>query len=670
MKHLVPAAFLLCAACASAPPRAATPAPAPAAGAEPSPALPAVPAVDGPLQLRVMYPGSGDRIAARDSNFIFGSVGSGTATLAINGSPVAVAPNGAFLAFLPVPPNGVYRLEATRGGERAALDHAVQVPGPAPLTSGSAAIASVSPSGARTVSEGERVTISVRGTPGARVAVVLPDGSRHPLIESRAGAEAGDADNFRTDAAAPRGTAPTLYRGVVPVTTAWRSADTSVAVPRLRALAGRARAETAREEAMERAAAAAAAGETAPPLGAAAAGVVVELVSGSDTVRRSLPLNVEVLPRDLSLVGVVQAPANAPADWRLRGRIDTSGPFHYFWPAGTRLHITGERDGFYRVRLAADLHAYAPVEDVGLLPRGTPPPAGAVAAVRFRAQPAFIDVRIPLPERLPFHVEQHARMLRIDVFGATSQVNFFQFGNLDPLIERAQWSQPADGVYRIEVTLARPVWGYDAFFDAGDALTLRIRRPPPIDPQHPLAGLLVAIDAGHPPGGAIGPTGLTEAEANLAIALRLQPLLERAGARVLMTRSDASPVELNARPRMAAEADAHLLVSVHNNAFPDGVNPFTSNGTSTYFFHPHSIDLAQFLQAELLRELGLRDIGIGRADLALVRPTWMPAVLTETMFLMVPQQEAALRDPQVHQRIAEAHLRAITAFLRARAAAP
>jgi N-acetylmuramoyl-L-alanine amidase len=35
---------------------------------------------------------------------------------------------------------------------------------------------------------------------------------------------------------------------------------------------------------------------------------------------------------------------------------------------------------------------------------------------------------------------------------------------------------------------------------------------------------------------------------------------------------------------------------------------------------------------------------------------------------MVPRQEAALRDPAVHERIARAHFRAIEGFLRARAA--
>jgi N-acetylmuramoyl-L-alanine amidase len=99
------------------------------------------------------------------------------------------------------------------------------------------------------------------------------------------------------------------------------------------------------------------------------------------------------------------------------------------------------------------------------------------------------------------------------------------------------------------------------------------------------------------------------------------------------------------------------------------VNPWLNNGTSTYYYHPHSATLARLMQHELLDELGLRDIGYGRADLALVRPTWMPAVLTETMFMMIPEHEAALRDPAVQDRIAAAHQRALERFLRHRSTA-
>src|SRR5512133_2468227 len=80
----------------------AKPRTAPAASV--APALPPVPLVDGPLAIRVVYPPAGATVQARDSNFIFGTVGSGKATLTINGTPVPVVPNGSFIAFLPLPP--------------------------------------------------------------------------------------------------------------------------------------------------------------------------------------------------------------------------------------------------------------------------------------------------------------------------------------------------------------------------------------------------------------------------------------------------------------------------------------------------------------------------------------------------------------------------------------
>jgi N-acetylmuramoyl-L-alanine amidase len=70
----------------------------------PAPPLPAVPLVTGPLAPKLVFPEANQTIPVRDSNFIFGSVGNGHATVTINGAPVTVAPNGTFLAYLPVPP--------------------------------------------------------------------------------------------------------------------------------------------------------------------------------------------------------------------------------------------------------------------------------------------------------------------------------------------------------------------------------------------------------------------------------------------------------------------------------------------------------------------------------------------------------------------------------------
>src|SRR5258708_19984164 len=118
MSRLSAFAFLLVAGCVhNAPP---PPAPAPPvvppsppptaavpASAEPpvaAPALPAMPRVEGPLSVHVVYPQENAPMASRDSNYMLGSVGNGHATLTINGHPATVYPNGAFMAFVPNPP--------------------------------------------------------------------------------------------------------------------------------------------------------------------------------------------------------------------------------------------------------------------------------------------------------------------------------------------------------------------------------------------------------------------------------------------------------------------------------------------------------------------------------------------------------------------------------------
>ncbi len=170
-------------------------------------------------------------------------------------------------------------------------------------------------------------------------------------------------------------------------------------------------------------------------------------------------------------------------------------------------------------------------------------------------------------------------MLRL--YGTVGDVNWIRYGATDSLVTRVAWEQASVGEVTLTFHLSSPVWGYRARWDGGDLL-LDLRRPPPLDESHPLRGRLIAVDAGHPPAGATGPTGLREAEANLGVALELQKLLEAQGARVLMTRTADTPLDLQTARPFAEAGGAELLISIHNNALPDGVNPFTNNGTSTY----------------------------------------------------------------------------------------
>jgi len=218
----------------------------------------------------------------------------------------------------------------------------------------------------------------------------------------------------------------------------------------------------------------------------------------------------------------------------------------------------------------------------------------------------------------------------------------------------------------LEFELSQPVWGYRTAWDAND-LIVEIRRPPVIDVDHPLRDRFIVVDPGHPPVGAKGPTGLREAEANLGVALKLRALLQRAGARIVMTRTTDSAVGLWPRIRLADSVGAEMLISVHNNALPDGVNPFLAQGSSVFYFHAQSLPLAREIQRAFVRRLQLRNLGVSRGNLALTRPTWMPAVLTEGLFIMMPEQEAVLRTDEGQQLYALAVLEGIESWLLSRA---
>jgi N-acetylmuramoyl-L-alanine amidase len=64
-----------------------------------------------------------------------------------------------------------------------------------------------------------------------------------------------------------------------------------------------------------------------------------------------------------------------------------------------------------------------------------------------------------------------------------------------------------------------------------------------------------------------------------------------------------------------------------------------------------------------VKRLQLRNLGVSRGNLALTRPTWMPAVLTEGLFIMMPEQEAVLRTAEGQQLYALAVVEGIEAFL-------
>jgi N-acetylmuramoyl-L-alanine amidase len=588
--------------------------------------------------LRVAYPAPGDAIDARDSSFLLGSTGTGAAELTINGQPVPVAPNRACLAWIALPPDSVMRFDivARTPSDSARLTYDVpRAPRPAAHTEALwIDTASVAPRGRAWVRAGEQLTLRLRASEGAAVSLRLPGGGRVPLVADRrpddvpAGIRAFDRDTLNLRRAAPAD----RYVGTIPAQAL--GADPGPVVG----------ADTA------------AAPDTAVAL--------LEAVRGSDTARVRLPIRVGLLDTLPTVVRLDDDSAGrGTTDSLTIGRALPGGTYTWFFPTGTRVAVLGRVNGDLHARLSDAASAWIPVADAHPEPRGTPVPRAVVGSITASARPGWITLRIPCGERAPFRVLADDRALTLRLYGAVGDVDWIRYGPADSLLRRVTWHQAAADEVEIAVMLSRPVWGWRTRWDGNDLL-LDVRRPPAIDRERPFQGRLIVVDPGHPPAGATGPTGLREAQANLGVALELRAMLEAAGARVLMTRTTDSSVELLPRTRLAERADAELLVSIHNNALPDGVNPLTNNGTSVFYNHSPSVPLARAVDSALVARFGTRDLGIGRGDLALVRPTWMPAILTEGLYMIVPEQEAALRSPVGQRLYAEGVFAGIECFLR------
>lgn len=595
--------------------------------------LPGVPLREGPLALTVVYPPEGTAVSAADSSFLFGSTGNGRAALTINGTPVRVWPNGSWLGWIALPSDSVmtFRLRATVADSSVELIHRVRR---APRFVSRRTLwidtTSFSPGGTVWWPQDEALPLSVRATPGAKLRLLLPDG-RSVLFQSFASGSAVSEGLRAFDREVPtRYLAPDRYAGAL------RGLALGVPMPDLLAAAN-----------------------SIPPT----EGPILEAVLDRDTVRVRWPLRLTLLPDLATVVTLDDDPdRTGTTDGLTAGRALPGGTYHWFFPTGTVAPVTARRNGDLRLGLSAGSLAWVPLADARrVLDAGPLNPAVAGSIVATPNGDRTV-VRIPLDRRVPYQVEQADRGLVLRLYQTVGNPNWIRYGTGAGPLYRITWQQAAADELEFSLDLNRPLWGYRIRWDVTD-LIVELRGPPAIHRDDPLRGRRIVVDPGHPPGGSTGPSGLREAEANLAVARRLKELLVAAGGSVIMTREADTPVDLWPRVAQAEREDADLLISIHNNALPDGVDPFRNHGTSTYYFHPNSLDLARAVQEALVQRLGLPDLGVGRGDLALVRGTWMPSVLVEGLFMMLPEQEAALGSVEGQSAYAAGVYRGILKFL-------
>lgn len=175
----------------------------------------------------------------------------------------------------------------------------------------------------------------------------------------------------------------------------------------------------------------------------------------------------------------------------------------------------------------------------------------------------------------------------------------------------------------------------------------------------------IIIDAGHggEDGGATSCAGILESTYNLDIALRLNDLFHLLGYDTKMTRdSDVSIYtkgetlsqkkisDLKERVRITNETENAILISLHQNMFPDSQY---SGAQVFYADTDQSMTLAKQMQAAFVENLnpGSRRQCKKSDGIYLMEHISRPGILIECGFLSNPQEEAKLRSREYQQKL-------------------
>ena len=331
------------------------------------------------------------------------------------------------------------------------------------------------------------------------------------------------------------------------------------------------------------------------------------------------------------------------------------------WPIGTRATVAGrENDWFETTTGRWVAHSQVDLVPASASVRTT------IGSSRLQRVGQWTELQLPMTAKVPFNVTEEPGRLILDVDNARLQTDFFRMEAEDPLVDSVSWSQEGPERVRYVLHLKRDfAWGYEVDY-VGTTLVLRLRQVPGIDARNPLRGLKIAIDPGH--GGEIdlgarGPDGTTEAELNIRVSEKLVELLSDRGAATILTRTEDVFVPLADRARIQDDLKPDLFLSIHHNALPDSGDAEQVKGIQTFWYYPHSRELAAAQHLDLIRDLEREDAGFFYSSLAVIRATPCPSVLLELGYMISPDEFEAIASAEEQWAAAAAIVSSLERYL-------
>ncbi|MBI4350845.1 MAG: N-acetylmuramoyl-L-alanine amidase [Elusimicrobia bacterium] len=578
-------------------------------------------------QITFVYPQEGASIPAVPKTFIFGNISPSTAAFAINGEKIAVHSNGGFIAYLPVAPGDFIFTGTLEDGATAQRLLKVRQPAEAAPSTGALRVELTSYASDSEVFAGDYLKITAAGTP-SREAVCSLEGvfKDLPMAEMPQGS----------------GRYYASYRV--------KDSDTG-------------------------------------PGGELAVRFKAGLFAHGAAARSRGKIKVLKQPV------LVETSTDTVI---LKNAAD--GGYMMFLSKGIKLVSNGRSNGLRRVFLSNNEAGWVDDSKVQAVPGAQFPFSygSETGAIRFRKTDFGSAASVTLYDRLPYTAEVMPWGLRVTLYYANLHTNTVVYDSADTLVKNVAFRQAAYNKVELDFeTEPGAFWGYNISYPGSSRtlqVELRARPKAALTWPKPLSGLTVVLDPGHSPylkcdnnsrpplrdirysalqasarcslDGAVGPMETFEVNVNLAIALKLKEKLLDLGAQVRLTRSGDENVDLADRPKLAKELGGDLFLSIHNNAIGDGEDPFAlPRGFSIYHYQRHSGALAAAVHRSYLKNIELPDEGLRYGDFLVARMTWMPAVLIENAYMILPRQEEQLNTPAFQEELSGAIAEGVLEFL-------
>ncbi|MEY9977746.1 N-acetylmuramoyl-L-alanine amidase [Lysinibacillus sp. RC79] len=182
---------------------------------------------------------------------------------------------------------------------------------------------------------------------------------------------------------------------------------------------------------------------------------------------------------------------------------------------------------------------------------------------------------------------------------------------------------------------------------------------------NPLKDRIIILDPGHggkDPGTVVGSN--SEKAITLKVGTLVKRKLEAAGAKVYMTRTGDTYPSLQDRVDFTNANYGEIFVSIHVNSAANT----SAQGTETYYaistgdMYQEDIDLATFVNNQIVNNLNMKNRGVKEEQFYVIRNTIIPAILVELGFLTNSEDRGKMTDDQYVELFADSIYKGISQY--------